>query len=92
MSLEAMHAAPYLEPVMFSDFQLDPVTGDFGAEVRLAYYFDGEKMIPVSGGSISGSLGTLRTTMRRSAETAVATLSRCPVAIMLQGAIITGMN
>ncbi|SLM18320.1 conserved hypothetical protein [uncultured spirochete] len=92
MSLEAMHAAPYLEPVMFSDFQLDPVTGDFGAEVRLAYYFDGEKVIPVSGGSISGSLGALRASMRRSAETAVATLSRCPVAIMLQGAIITGMN
>jgi len=92
MSLEAMHAAPYLEPVMFSDFQLDPVTGDFGAEVRLAYYFDGEKVIPVSGGSISGSLSTLRSSMRRSRETAVATLSRCPVAILLLGATITGIR
>ncbi len=92
MSLEAMHTAPYLEPVMFSDFQLDPVTGDFGAEVRLAYYFDGKKVIPVSGGSISGSLGALRASMRRSEETGMEKLSRCPVAIILKGATITGIR
>lgn len=92
MSLEAMHAAPYLEPVMFSDFQLDSVTGDFGAEVRLAYYFDGNSVIPVRGGSISGSLGAMRASMRRSSETAMATISRCPVAVLLQGATITGIR
>jgi len=55
MSLEEMHAVPYIEPVMFSDFRLDSMTGDFGAEVRLAYYFDGKNVTPVTGGSISGS-------------------------------------
>jgi len=75
---------------MFSDFRLDSITGDFGAEIRLAYYYDGEKVIPVSGGSISGSLSTLKSSMRRSAEIAVASQSRCPVALMLTGVTITG--
>ncbi len=90
MSLEEMHAFPYIEPVMFSDFRLDSMTGDFGAEVRLAYYFDGKNVIPVTGGSISGSLSTMRTTMRRSKETAMVSRSVCPIAVMLQGAIIAG--
>ncbi len=88
--LEKLHAAPYLEPVMFSDFQLDPVTGDFGAEIRLAYYFDGKHTVPVSGGSISGSLSALSGSMRRSVETEVASRSRSPVALMLNGVTITG--
>jgi len=90
MSLEEMHAKPYLEPVMFSDFRLDSMTGDFGAEVRLAYYFDGKNVTPVTRGSISGSMSTMRTTMRRSKETATMSRSVCPIAVMLQGAIIAG--
>ena len=90
MSLEEMHAVPYIEPVMFSDFRLDSMTGDFGAEVRLAYYFDGKNVTPVTGGSISGSMSTMRTTMRRTKETAMVSRSVCPIAVMLQGAIIAG--
>ncbi len=90
MSLEEMHAEPYLEPVMFSDFRLDSMTGDFGAEVRLAYYFDGKNVTPVTGGSISGSMSTMRATMRRSKETTTMSRSVCPIAVMLQGAIIAG--
>lgn len=90
MSLEEMHAFPYIEPVMFSDFRLDSMTGDFGAEVRLAYYFDGKNVTPVTGGSISGSMSTMRTTMRRTKETAMVSRSVCPIAVMLQGAIIAG--
>ena len=90
MSLDEMHAEPYLEPVMFSDFRLDSVTGDFGAEVRLAYYFDGKKVVPVTGGSISGSLSTLRAAMRRSREVGLAARSLCPKAVMFQGTIISG--
>ena len=90
MSLEEMHAKPYLEPVMFSDFRLDSMTGDFGAEVRLAYYFDGKNVTPVTGGSISGSMSTMRITMRRSKEIATMSRSVCPIAVLLQGAIIAG--
>jgi len=92
MSLAEMHSAPYLEPVMFSDFQLDAVTGDFGAEVRLAYYFDGTKVIPVRGGSISGALSTISASMRRSTEVAIAARARCPIALMLFGVTITGLS
>ncbi|MCE5257378.1 MAG: hypothetical protein LLF89_11115 [Spirochaetaceae bacterium] len=89
-SLAAMHAEPYLEPVMFSDFRLDNVTGSFGAEIRLAYYFDGEKRIPVTGGSISGSVPELRASMLRSKERAIMTRALCPVAIKLKGISISG--
>lgn len=63
MSMEEMHREPYLEIVQFSDFSCDPYTGDFGGEIRLGYYFDGEKAVPVSGGSISGNLKENEKTM-----------------------------
>lgn len=89
-SAAAMRAAPHLEPVMFSDFRLDGITGDFGAEIRLAYWFDGEKRVPVTGGSISGSVSELRASMRRSSERQLATRSLCPIAVQLHGVSITG--
>jgi predicted Zn-dependent protease len=92
MSAAEMKAEPYLAPVMFSDFRLDGVTGDFGAEMRLAYYFDGKKRIPVTGGSISGSLSQLRSTMRRSAERTTGTRSLCPQALLLRGVSVTSME
>lgn len=49
----------YIEPVEFSDFRIDNYTGDFAGEIRLAYYHDGDKVTPVSGGSISGRLANL---------------------------------
>ncbi len=55
-SIDELKSQPYLEAVEFSDFQTDPTSGDFAGEIRLAYYFDGEKIIPVSGGSISGNM------------------------------------
>ncbi|HWR11223.1 MAG TPA: metallopeptidase TldD-related protein [Rectinemataceae bacterium] len=91
MSVADMVAKPHLAPVMFSDFRLDSVTGDFGAEIRLAYWFDGKRRIPVTGGSISASVSELRSTMRRSAECALASRSFCPKAVLLNGVSITGM-
>ncbi|ERI94132.1 modulator of DNA gyrase family protein [Clostridiales bacterium oral taxon 876 str. F0540] len=55
-SAEEFRKEPYLELVAFSDFQMDGLTGDFGGEIRLGWYFDGEKTIPVTGGSISGNI------------------------------------
>lgn len=47
---------PYLEVVSMSGLQVD-FFGDYvGGEVRLAYYHDGEKVTPVTGISISGSV------------------------------------
>lgn len=56
VSLEEMRSLPYLEVVNFSDFQMDSFSGHFGGEIRLAFLYDGEKKIPVTGGSINGTI------------------------------------
>ena len=48
--------APYFRCASMSGLQLDIYNDYIGGEVRLAYYFDGEKEIPVTGISISGKL------------------------------------
>ena len=59
-SLEDIKDEPYVRCVKFSSFQLESNSGYFGGEVRLAFYFDGEKEIPVTGFSIAGSLHELK--------------------------------
>ncbi|BCN31178.1 metallopeptidase TldD-related protein [Anaeromicropila herbilytica] len=56
VSFEEMKKGQYLHIVNFSDFQVDDLTGYFGGEIRLAFYCDGNTMIPVTGGSISGNI------------------------------------
>ncbi len=48
--------APYFECVSMSGLQVDVFNDYIGGEVRLAYYFDGERKIPMTGISISGKL------------------------------------
>ncbi|MPM54616.1 hypothetical protein SDC9_101395 [bioreactor metagenome] len=59
---------PYLQAVEFSDFQCDFATGDFAGEIRLAYYFDGKDVKPVTGGSISGNIKDVESELRLSQE------------------------
>lgn len=59
---------PYLETAAFSDFTVDGLTGDFCGEIRLAWYFDGKKTIPVTGGSISGNINELQNELFLSKE------------------------
>ena len=40
----------------FSDFQMNPITGQFGGEMRLAYYYGEDGVEILTGGSINGSL------------------------------------
>lgn len=54
--LAQLKEKPYLYPVCFSDFQMDAMTGHFGGEIRLAYYFDGKQVQIVTGGSVNGSI------------------------------------
>ena len=60
---------PYLEVVSMSAFQVDLYSDYVGGEVRLGYYHDGEKVIPVTGISFSGSLAACLNSIRLSAET-----------------------
>lgn len=61
---EELKAGPCLWAVTFSDFQMDSMSGHFGGEIRLAYLIEDGRAIPVTGGSINGSLlesqGSLR--------------------------------
>lgn len=56
VTLDEIRQGTYLEVVNFSDFQMDSFSGHFGGEIRLAYLCDGEKRIPVTGGSINGNI------------------------------------
>ena len=68
---EALRSAPYFKCVSMSGLQLDIYSDYIGGEVRLAYYFDGEKEIPVTGISISGKLSEALSGMRLSVDETV---------------------
>ena len=54
--MEELKTGPYLHVVRFSDFQMDSFSGHFSGEIRLAYWCDGENVIPVTGGAVNGSI------------------------------------
>ncbi len=63
-----LKSAPYFKIVSMSGLQLDIYSDYIGGEVRLAYLFDGEREIPVTGVSISGKLSEALTSLRLSDE------------------------
>lgn len=65
---EKLHSAPYFRCASMSGLQLDIYNDYIGGEVRLAYYFDGEHEIPVTGISISGKLSAALGSIRLSNE------------------------
>ena len=65
-SEEEIRSGTYLEVVEFSDFQVDTVGGDIAGEIRLGYWHDGDKVIPVSGGSVSGKMKDIAQNMQMS--------------------------
>ena len=67
-TIEEMKDGAYLELKVFSDFQMDPLTGVFAGEIRLGWYSDGEKIVPVTGGSISGNINEVHKEMFLSKE------------------------
>ena len=68
---DAFRQGASLEVVSMSGLQVDFYNDYIGGEVRLAYYHDGSKTIPVTGISISGKLSEVLNHIRLSAETAV---------------------
>ncbi|MCL2528407.1 MAG: metallopeptidase TldD-related protein [Defluviitaleaceae bacterium] len=81
---------PYLELVSFSDFQADSITGDFGSEIRLGFYFDGRTIIPVTGGSISGNIANVHKGLRMSQSLTQYNNYRGPATICIKGVTISG--
>lgn len=91
-SEEELRNGPYLELVEFSDFQVDSMTGDLFGEIRLGYWHDGNSVIPVSGGSVSGSMMELTGKMFLSRETLQYNNWQIPSATLLKGVTVTGIE
>ena len=90
VSVEEMKKRPYLYPVTFSDFQLDDFSGHFGGEIRLAYWFDGERTRIVTGGSINGSLLDCGGDMVFSTEKTKSMRYEGPLAVLLKNVSVAG--
>ncbi len=90
MSFEEMKKKKGLYVVNFSDFQLDPIVGCFRGEIRLAYYNDGDKIVPVTGGSVNGSILDAQKTIKLSAERQETTSISGPKAIFLKDVSVAG--
>jgi predicted Zn-dependent protease len=90
ISFEDMKKAPYLNVVNFSDFQVEELNGSFGGEIRLAFLFDGEKTIPVTGGSVNGNLFDLQGNMHISSETQKQLHYEGPYAICFDNVNVAG--
>ena len=90
VSLEEMRQSPCLGIVNFSDFQMDSYSGHFGGEIRLAFLYDGEKKIPVTGGSINGSILEAQRNLNFSSETQVDKEFEGPAAVCLTGVKVAG--
>ncbi len=88
---EELRQGRYLEPVEFSDFQVDAMTGDIFGEIRLAYLHDGDTVTPVSGGSISGNMHELVQEMYLSRETVQYDNWSVPAVTKLCGVTVTGV-
>ena len=89
---EELRTGPYIEVVEFSGFDCDAITGDIAGEIRLGYYHDGEKIIKVTGGSVSGSMNELMKEMYFSKELRQYNDTLMPAVIRLENATIAGIE
>jgi PmbA protein len=78
-----LRSRPHIEGVTFSDFFVDSTTGDFGGEIRLAYVHRDGKRVPVTGGSITGSMAANRGELLLSSELEAKSRSLAPTACLL---------
>ncbi len=91
-SIGEFRSGKYIELKTFSDFQMDTLTGDFGGEIRLGWYCDGEKRIPITGGSVSGNIVDVQETLELSKETIQEGTYYGPRALKIYGAKIAGVE
>ncbi len=90
MSFEDMKKKPCLVTVVYSDFQMDSFTGNFGGEIRLAYLVDGEKVTPVTGGSVNGRIPACEDGIVFSKERYRTAAYEGPYAMRLSGVNVAG--
>lgn len=54
--IEKLRTGKVLEPLSFSDFQMDPFSGHFSGEIRLAFLYENGTRTALTGGSINGNI------------------------------------
>lgn len=91
-SMDELKKEPHLEAAAFSDFNVDDITGDFCGEIRLAWYYDGKKTVPVTGGSISGNIKELQKELYLSKELQRDNYFEGPKAIKLLNVTVAGIE
>ena len=82
----------YLEIDPFSDFTTNGLTEEFSGEISLSRYFDGEKTIPVTGGSISGNINQLQNEIFLSKELQKDNNFEVPRLIKLLNVTVSGIE
>lgn len=80
----------YLELIAFSSFNMDPTTGDFGGEFRLAKLVRNSQMSWVTGGAISENIFDVQDRMVFSARQIRRKNSLTPEAIIIDGVTVSG--
>ncbi len=75
---------PFIECVSMSGIQLDLYNDYIGGEIRLAYYFDGEKTYPVTGITMSGKLSEVLAKLRMSEKTDISGAYEGPSCLLLK--------
>ncbi|GHV38573.1 hypothetical protein FACS189490_00710 [Clostridia bacterium] len=91
VSLADMKKSPHLHIISFSDFQMDPMSGHFGGEIRLGYLFDGEKTTIVTGGSINGLIFEAHKDLAFSTERYADSKYDGPFAVRLKNVAVAGV-
>ncbi|MBH1941046.1 TldD/PmbA family protein [Mobilitalea sibirica] len=91
-TLEELKQEPHIEAAAFSDFTVDNLSGDFCGEIRLAWYFDGEKTVPITGGSISGNINELQHELYLSKERMKDNTYEGPKALKFMNVTIAGVE
>ena len=89
---EELRQGDCLEIVEFSDFHVDPVSGDIAGEIRLGYLHRGGEVTVVTGGSVSGSMHEAMKSMRFSKDTVQYDWIEIPKVTLLKGLTVTGVS
>lgn len=90
LSYDSFKKEPYVEILNFSDFQMNPMTGDLGGEIRLAHYFDGEKTVPITAATLSANIMDIQKEFYLSRETTQKNSYIGPKALMFKKGHIAG--
>lgn len=80
-----------VEIVSFSSFVPNGPSGDFSAEIRLAYLHKGKQKIPFRAGMFTGNIFSMLDKMKGSKQTGVMDGYKGPLTLRLDGATLSGV-